>query len=64
MVLIPQERHKDDDCKAAKQVELKKLEDFDVFKLVDDAGQYRISCNWILWVKGDEVRSRLCARVT
>ena len=62
MVLIPQERNKDDYCKAAKQVELKKLEDFDVFKLVDDAGQYRISCKWILWVKGDEVRARLCAR--
>ena len=62
MVLIPQERHKDEDCKAAKQVELRKLEDFETFKVVDDLGQYRISCKWILWVKGDEIRARLCAR--
>lgn len=62
MVLIPQERHKDEDCKAAKQVELRKLEDFEAFKVVDDVGQYRISCMWILWVKGDETRARLCAR--
>ena len=62
MVLIPRERHQDEDCKSAKQVELKKLEDFEAFKVVEDSGQFRISCKWILWVKGDEVRARLCAR--
>ena len=62
MVLIPRERHQDEDCKNAKQVELKKLEDFEAFKVVEDSGQFRISCKWILWVKGDEVRARLCAR--
>ena len=61
MVLIPQERHKDDDCWNAKQVELKKLEDFEALKVVDDSGQFRISCKWILWTKEDKVRVRLCA---
>ena len=51
MVLIPRTRHGDSDCKAAKQVELKKLKDFGAFSLVKDEGQFRISCTWGLWVK-------------
>ena len=51
MVLIPRSKHGDSDCKAAKQVELKKLKDFGAFSLVKDEGQFRISCTWVLWVK-------------
>ena len=62
MVMIPADRHKDDDCMEAKNVELKKLEEFDSYETVNDEGQYRISCRWILWYKGEEVRARLVAR--
>ena len=62
MVLIPAERHKDDDCINAKQVELEKLKEFETYDVVPDEGQYRISCRWVLWYKGDEVRARLTAR--
>ena len=62
MVLIPAERHRDDDCMNAKQVELEKLKEFETYDVVPDEGQYRISCRWVLWYKGDEVRARLTAR--
>ena len=62
MVMIPNDRHRDDDCIEAKKVELKKLLDFDSYEIVNDEGQYRISCRWILWYKGEEVRARLVAR--
>ena len=62
MVLIPREEHARDDCKKAKVDELKKLEEFNSFKEVDDEGQYRISCTWVLWMKGEETRARLVAR--
>ena len=62
MVTIPSDRHKDDDCMEAKKVELKKLADFDSYDLINDEGQYRISCRWVLWYKGEEVRARLVAR--
>ena len=62
MVMIPQGRHKDTDCIEAKKVELKKLEEFKSYSVVDDEGQYRISCTWVLWYKGEDVRARLVAR--
>ena len=62
MVLIPAERHKDDDCMKAKQVELEKLKEFETYDVVPDEGQYRISCRWVLWYKSEEVRARLTAR--
>ena len=62
IVMIPRERYKDDDCKEAKEVELKKLENFKSYSVVDDIGQYRISSTWVLWYKGEEVRARLVAR--
>ena len=62
MVLIPAERHKDEDCMNAKQVELGKLKEFETYDVVPDEGQHRISCRWVLWYKGDEVRARLTAR--
>ena len=62
MVMIPADRHKDGDCMKAKKVELDKLTEFDSYETVKDEGQYRISCRWILWYKGEEVRARLVAR--
>ena len=62
LVLIPRSKHGESECMQAKQVELKKLKDFDTYQEVDDTGQYRISTTWVLWWKGDEVRARLVAR--
>ena len=62
MVLIPQERHQDNDCLEAKQVELGKLKEFSTYEEVDDVGQNRVTCRWVLWYKGEEVRARLTAR--
>ena len=62
MVVIPKERHCEEACKIAKIEELKKLRDFEAFKLVEDVGQARISSTWVLSSKGDEVKARLCAR--
>ena len=62
MVMIPADRHKDQDCVEARKVELKKLEGFNSYEVVNDEGQYRISCTWIHWYKGEEVRARLVAR--
>ena len=62
MVQIPREEQNSEECKKAKVVELEKLKSFDSFEEVDDKGQYRISCRWILWKKGTEVRARLVAR--
>ena len=62
LVLIPRSKHGESECMQAKQVELKKLKDFDTYQDIDDTGQYRISTTWVLWWKGDEVRARLVAR--
>ena len=59
MVMIPPERHKDSDCIEAKKVELKSWKNS---ALVDDEGQYRIPCTWVLWYKDEDVRARLVAR--
>ena len=62
MVLIPVDRHKDEDCMKAKDIELSKLKDFNTYETVRDEGQHRIGTRWVLWYKGDEVRARLTAR--
>ena len=62
MPMIHQERHKDDECKTAKQVELKKLEYFGAFKVVKDLGKHIITSTWIIWTKEDKVRARLCTQ--
>ena len=62
IVTISREKQNEDECKKAKETELKKLHDFDSFEEVDDIGQYRISTTWVLWFKGEEVRARLVAR--
>ena len=62
MVLIPREEQQNEECRKAKLIELKKLEDFQSFKVVEDKGQFRISCRWVLWKKEEEIRARLVAR--
>ena len=62
IVTIPKDKQNEDECRRAKETELRKLEDFDSFDVVDDVGQYRISTTWVLWNKGNEVRARLVAR--
>ena len=42
MVLIPTDRHKDEDCMKAKEIELNKLKDFKTHETVRDEGQHRI----------------------
>ena len=60
--IIPRSRHNDPDCMVAKDVELQKLKDFDVYTPVDNTGQACITSRWVLWWKGDTVRARLVAR--
>ena len=62
IVTIPKEKQNEEECKKAKETELKKLQDFDSFEEENGVGQYRISTTWVLWLKGEEVRARLVAR--
>ena len=62
MVMVPKQDHGSEECKKAKEAELQKLKDFDTYKVVEDSGQERISCTWVLCRKGQEVRARLVAR--
>ena len=62
IVMLPRARHREVECIQAKQVELKKLKNFQTYQEVDDLGQNWVSTTWVLWQKGDEVRARLVAR--
>lgn len=67
MVMVPREKHHEEQCKEAKRVELKKLEEWGEYREVEDIGQFRISSTWVLWMKqgqegSEEVRARLVAR--
>lgn len=62
MVTIPRNQQNNDQCKLAKDVELAKLREFDVYKEVPFNNQECISTRWLLWYKGEEVRARLVAR--
>ena len=59
---IPKNKQNTEECIMAKQTELKKLTNFDVFEEVPNLGQECISTRWVLWLKGEEVRARLVAR--
>ena len=62
MVTIPKSQQNDEKCKVAKNVELAKLREFDVYEEVPYENQECISTRWVLWYKGAEVRARLVAR--
>jgi transposase InsO family protein len=61
-VMIPKDKQKTEECLTAKNNELKKLQDFDTYSVVEDKGQKHITCTWVMTQKGDEVRARLTAR--
>ena len=46
--LVPRNKHGDEECVKAKNVELQKLQDFCTYEEVDDVGQNRISTTWVL----------------
>jgi hypothetical protein len=66
VVLIPKKFHDEERCIVAKAKELKNFDDFDVYEVVRDEGQNRISCIWILSEKTIDgqkaVKARLVAR--
>ena len=63
LVSLPRKRHNDPECVQAKELELAKLRDFDVYEEIPYRGQTCISTRWILWEKGEkEIRARLVAR--
>ena len=62
MVLIPKHEQNSSECLEAKKLELDKLQTFQTYEVVDDSGQERISCRWVVCRKGDNVRARLVAR--
>ena len=62
MVMVPAGLHATEECTKAKQEELEKLISFKTYETVPDEGQFRISCRWVLWYKGELIRARLTAR--
>lgn len=62
VVTIPKEEQNTNECMDAKLKELAKLQEFDTYEVIEDEGQERISCTWVLSKKGDETRARLVAR--
>ena len=61
-VMIPKDKQNTEQCITAKNNELKKLQDFNTYEIVDDIGQKHITCTWVMTQKGDEARARLTAR--
>ena len=49
-------------CNAAKEEELLKLKEFQVYEEEDDKGQNCISTRWVCTKKGDEIKARLVAK--
>ena len=67
MVLIPRERHKELQVREAKKKELETLNYWEAMEVIEDEGQFRISCTWVVWMKPqetgeEECRARLVAR--
>lgn len=65
VVTVPRNLQSSDVCTEAKEQELEKLHNFDVYDIVDEPlGKEVITCRWILTYKGadNQVRARLVAR--
>ena len=68
MAIIPYHQHGSLDCIEAKKEEIAKIvEKFDAVEVVEDQGQFRISCRFVLWYKKHsdgtiQTRARLVAR--
>ena len=62
-VTVPNSEHNNPECCEAKQQELDRLQQFDVYEEVVDEGQSCISTRWVVVRKGpDRVKARLVAR--
>ena len=52
----------DQEVKKAKDLELKKFREYNVYTEVKNVGQSKISCRWVITKKGNDVKARLVAR--
>ncbi len=48
LTVVPRSRHEEKECVEANEAELAKLKAFDTYEEVDDEGQSRISCRWVI----------------
>ena len=66
VAIVPKINHKNEQCLQAKEKELKSFHEFDVYELVKDVGQPRISTTWVVTEKNNGadtvVKARLVAR--
>ena len=61
-VTIPHNMQNNAQCIEAKQQELQKLKEFDVYEEVINTGQDCISTKWVVVQKGQKIKARLVAR--
>ena len=68
VVELPRSQHNTPEVKAAKEVEMKNLKDYETFEEVDDTGQERITGRWVITKKENhdgqktKYKARLVAR--
>ena len=66
VVIVPRFRHGEVKCKEAKEEELSRFDEFDVYEEVEDEGQTTLGTNWVLTekVKNDKIiiKARLTIR--
>ena len=61
-VVLPVSQQGTMKCRAAKEEELRKLKEFQVYEEEEDKGQNCISTRWVCTVKGEEIKARLVAK--
>ena len=59
---VPKALHSNPECIQAKEDELQKLQQFDVYEETEDHGQVCIGTRWVLTYKGSSVKARLVAK--
>ena len=59
---VPRGRHNSIDCIEAKNEELSRLKQFDVYEEVPGEGRSCISTRWVIVQKGEKIKARLVAR--
>lgn len=59
---VPRGKLEDENCRLAKQEELNKLKEYDVYEIVDKKDHNCISTRWIMTYKGEKIKGRLVAR--
>ena len=63
-VIIPRFRHGEVKCKEAKEEELSRFDEFDVYDEVEDEGQTTLGTNWVLTEKVKDDKTITKARFT